>query len=201
MWCGMCIKYKTGECPKKKIKIPRKMSKACTKFIFNTRKVPAHVLKEAIRLSRMPKSRVLTLMALLDAGLRLKGQQLNLGLSITYDRINTRVYLISSPKRDPYAYGVTFVNAEGKNSVTSVTLDKELYYTERDKRLKAFWGKIEEKFIHINDPKLKRKKLLAIFKKMGKDYVEFMLRQNGIKLLVKGRKLQDVVDDLLKSYL
>lgn len=201
MWCGMCIKWKTKRCPKKIT--PRRMTRACTQFVFSTRKVPANTLREAIRLSKMPKTQVMALMSLLDSGLRLKGQKLSLGLTVDYDRLpeTKKVYLISSPKRDPYAYGVCFSDVPKKNTVISVTIDKQKFYKERDLRLREFWEKLEEKFIGLNDPNLKKKILLKIFNRLGKDYVEFMLNLNGIKILVKGRKINEVVNELLKSYI
>ena len=202
MWCGMCLKYKQKECYKR-TKVPKKMTRACTKFVFSTRKVPAKVLREAIELSKMPKTQVMALMALLDSGLRLKGQNLTLGLPVEYDEIpgEGKIYLISSPKRDPYAYGVRFLDKPRKNTVTSVMIPKTIFLRERDRRLKAMWEKIDEAFIDINNPDKKKKLLLKLFKKLGKNYVEAMLRLGGISITVKGRKFEDVVTELLKSHM
>lgn len=201
MWCGLCVKHGTKVCPKK-FK-PLKVTRSCQKFVFNTKKVSPKTLKEAIRLSReLPVTQIRSLIALLDSDLKLKRQQLSLALSIEYNRLpNPTVHLIAAPKKDEHAYGVSFQDTPRKNTIVSVSVEKELFLRERDRKLKRLWKLIEQSFINISDPKLKRKKLLEIFTRLKKRPLEYMLRSNGIDMVVAGKKTSEVVDDLLKYYL
>lgn len=201
MWCVLCIKHKTKKCPKKIV--PRNTTRSCPQFVMNTRKVRASTLQKAIKLSKMPTTQLRALMALLDSDIKLRRQQLSIALTIPYDVIPgaDKVYLISSPKKDDYAYGVAFTDIPKKNTIVSVTVEKEKYYKARDIKLKKLWERLERKFITVNDPDVKRNVLLKVFKVLGRDYVKGMLRFNGIDIDVHGRKISDIVDELLKSYL
>lgn len=209
MWCGLCVKRNAKNCYRKgKSSNTKSSSPACAYFVINTRKIPASILKKAIELGTLPKSHIKLLIALLDQGIKLSTQNLRTGMTIKYpmDVSNTghltnhRVHIISSPKNSNEAYGVVFLK-KPKNSTVSITLDKELFIRERDKKLKDFWAKINTAFLSITDEKARREKLTRIFKIMGKSFVDKMLRLNGINIRVKSRKLEDTVTIVLRTYL
>jgi hypothetical protein len=208
VYCMMCTKFKTSVCFKKN-KVTKRMTHACSKFVFNTHKVPAKVLKAGIEFSSMPKTHTIALMALLDANLRLRTQNMTLGMSVPYTVTDPstmkektfRVHLISSPKKDEYAYGVAFSDEPIKNTVTSVTLEKQRFTVARDKKLKGLWTKIEERLMILTNPKQKKLILLRAIKRLGKEYTLKMLRMNGINISDKGKSLSKLTDELLSTYL
>jgi hypothetical protein len=184
------------------------MSPACPKFFFETRKIRAPLLEKAIELSHMSKTNIMLMMALLEAELRLRPQGLSIGFASKMDisehqtGTGVRVHLISSPHKDEQASCVAFLNRPKKRPKTvSVNVPKRHFLKERDARLIRLWDKMEQRFMYMDDEKLKRKVLLSIFWKMRRPTIGRMLKLNNIRMIIRGKKIVEVVNALITGYL
>lgn len=199
----MCLKYKKKACPKKTP--PNRRTRACPKFVFDTKHANDKILKEAIEISNSkPVTQIEALICLLESGLRLRSQDLTLGLPTEYidEKLPTvdKAYIISSPKRDKYAYAVCFPGVPTKNTVVRLTLDKNRFFESRDKELIKSWKIIDDKLLFLKNANSKIKVLVAAFNIIGKRYVKLMFKLNKIKVQVQGRKISDIIKDILKDY-
>lgn len=205
MLCGYCkLKDVTGKygCPKVK-KFVRNKSPACTKFVFDTRKVPPDILTTAIDLGKLPQSKVMMLMCLLDSTLRLRAQGLDLGLSLDYEfeygknkkrKFKEKVYLVSAPKRSEQAYAVAYQDKR----LISVTIDKESFFTERDKKLIKLWEFVETKAMFLKSEKAQKKLIMFYVKRLDTKYLKKTFILCNVPVMSQNKK--GIANELLQLF-
>ncbi len=210
MWCKLCIRQNKKSCLKHKNPEETKgMALACdSHFKIDAKKVTPELMNKAVEFNNMPRTKLMVFMALLDQILRLKSQDLHLGLSLHYPiDVNAtgkknlhEVFLVSAPKDKNEASGVAFCRNGGKDFSASVSLEKTRFMDSRDSKLKDMWTDLLKKLRDTHKPTDKKKLLRETLHSMGKEYVETMLQLNGIRMNVKNKKLQEVVDILLRDF-
>ena len=194
-----CTKFDTKKCFKKDKDI-KKMTKACSKFVFKVDKVPLHVFQKGIDLSKMPRTHIMCLMSLLESELRLRPQGLHLGAEHHYDTgtFDVQTFLISSPKQDDLSYAIGIKHKPRKNTIVSFAIPKKYFLDSNKEHLKRIWPLVESILIHIPNKRYRRIRLRKIFKKLTKRDIEVMFRENKIRIKVRGRKVNDIIADVLK---
>ncbi len=205
MYCYLCVNKGTKKCYKKGT-VRTRFSKACTHFVFNTSKLPAHIFQTAISLTHLPNTQLIYLMGLLDSEIRLRKQGLHIGAvhvypmtdpNIVTDTFDTIAYLVSASKRGDDCCAIGIVDKPRKNTIINMRLNKKAFSDSHNKQLKRIWPLITSILLHYKSEKRRRIKLKKIFKKLTKRDIEIMLRENKIKIQVRGRKLIDVINDIL----
>jgi hypothetical protein len=155
-------------------------------------------------LSGMPKTQIMALTALLDAGLRLRPQGLSLGISTNYQvkgelQESFKVFLISSAKGEDDAIGVSFVK-DSRRKPISILLPKKNFIKAKDEKLKSLWHTLESVCMRIDNQNRKRILVLKVVKRLRRDYLQRMIDLQKINIRVKGRKAQEVAR-ALSNYL
>jgi hypothetical protein len=154
----------------------------------------------------MPRTQIMALTALLDAGLRLRPQGLSLGLSTSYqmkgdskELFSEKVFLISSAKGTEDAIGVAFVKDSRRRPV-SIVMPKKYFVASKNEKLKSLWNTLESVCMRIDNPNKKKALVLKVVKRLRRDYLQRMIDLQKINIRVKGRKAQEVAR-ALSSYL
>lgn len=189
MLCGFCrLKDKTGQhgCPKSARFIMNR-TPACSQFVFNTRKIDSELLRKALLVNRMPKTKIMAFMCLLDSTLRLRAQGLELGLTLPFkmqhgkkrEQFEAEAYLISAPKKRDEAYAVAY--KDGK--LVSITLPKKEFLKALDDKLLKIWDFVESKALLIKSEKKRKRLLKRYVGRMDRKFLQrtFLLRRVPIK--------------------